>query len=403
MPKPARPEGYTYQTALQTAKKLSPMIRKSKSGRIDVLLIPEDTTPTSSWLTSSALNGLMSYAKAFPNARYGLTPEEIANAIKVYWDPNPNTLGYATVVEDTKGVVGTDRFIDDGMWDAALRLQCYALQLKQGNVPDASALAEVQSMVDIAKRNVSRQGLVYWLDQKQEDHTVRPGGPNRDVNTISAGLSAEVALQLNKFLTNPGQIQNNLEFATRIYNGTRAKMLDLDDNLYYDHADYAGNIDQTKLPYNAGVMISAGMWLYEATGDQQYLAQAEQTARGGLKMFDPNTLQFNDPFLVLPYLDRLYSLSLVTTDKELRSHIDYAIKTYAAWYAQLASPNQVPITHRITIQTQNGQEHVGFKSSQLNAIALAALVKSDTSPSNPNATIEAGRHENRLPQSQDIA
>ncbi|MGM9680847.1 MAG: glycoside hydrolase family 76 protein, partial [Eubacteriales bacterium] len=91
------------------------------------------------------------------------------------------------------------------------------------------------------------------------------------------------------------QDDSYLEKAKQIYDWVNQYLLDTDDNLYWDHVgteyDESGKAVGTHPPntdkysYNTGSMISAGVALYEATGNQRYLKNALRSAKSAFEAF----------------------------------------------------------------------------------------------------------------------
>lgn len=71
-----------------------------------------------------------------------------------------------------------------------------------------------------------------------------------------------------------------LEKAKETYAWTKKHLCDPTDHLYWDNINLKGKVSKEKYAYNSGQMIQAGVLLYEETGDEQYLRDAQQTAAG---------------------------------------------------------------------------------------------------------------------------
>ena len=71
-----------------------------------------------------------------------------------------------------------------------------------------------------------------------------------------------------------------LEKAKETYAWTKKHLCDPTDHLYWDNINLKGKVSKEKYAYNSGQMIQAGVLLYEETGDEQYLHDAQQTAAG---------------------------------------------------------------------------------------------------------------------------
>ena len=90
--------------------------------------------------------------------------------------------------------------------------------------------------------------------------------------------------------------QDYLDWAVKVYEWTYETLRDPADNTYYDHVGTSKDPDtgeaagtdppnRDKYSYNSGAMISAGVALYEATGEEKYFEQAKQTAAGTFAYF----------------------------------------------------------------------------------------------------------------------
>lgn len=92
------------------------------------------------------------------------------------------------------------------------------------------------------------------------------------------------------------QKEEYLEWAKKTYTWTYETLRDPSDNTYFDCVGTSKNPDTgeaegtdppnvSKYSYNSGAMISAGVALYKATGEESYLEQAKKTAEGMFNYF----------------------------------------------------------------------------------------------------------------------
>jgi uncharacterized protein YyaL (SSP411 family) len=81
------------------------------------------------------------------------------------------------------------------------------------------------------------------------------------------------ALKLHKATGDEQYLKQGSDLYTWVYYSLRDR-----DNLYFDNVSVKGKFDKRKFSYNSGAMIQAGALLYEITGDEQYLRQAQATA-----------------------------------------------------------------------------------------------------------------------------
>jgi hypothetical protein len=131
---------------------------------------------------------------------------------------------------------------------------------------------------------------------------------NGDRNTVSTAPAAELALQLYRATHNPIYEQ----FAIKAYTWVRACLLQ-PSGLYADHLRH-GALDPTVWSYNQGTMIGAGVLLYQATGNAEYLFQARATAHAAIEYFTPARLDAEIPFFPSVFFRNVMYLDSVTHD-----------------------------------------------------------------------------------------
>ncbi|MGH2911174.1 MAG: glycoside hydrolase family 76 protein [Solirubrobacteraceae bacterium] len=145
---------------------------------------------------------------------------------------------------------------------------------------------------------------------------------NTDRNTITNGPAVELGVQLYRLTGN----QTYLQFAQMAYEWTRSCLLQ-PSSLYADHIRQHGVIDQTLWSYTQGVMIGAGVLLYQATGNGAYLYQARQTANAAQPYFTVTRLLSENPFFPSVYFRNLMYLDSVTHDppgaRVAQSYVNY--------------------------------------------------------------------------------
>jgi len=137
---------------------------------------------------------------------------------------------------------------------------------------------------------------------------------NTERNTITTGPAAELAMQLYRLT---GQRQY-LQFAEQAYSWVRTCLLE-PTGMYGDHVNRAGTIEPRLWSYTQGAMIGAGTLLYQATGNPNYLAQAEQTAQASLAYFTPSRLGGENPFFPSVYFRNLLYFDAVSGQTQARS------------------------------------------------------------------------------------
>jgi hypothetical protein len=227
-----------------------------------------------------------------------------------YWDPSPPA-GYDGAVAPPLGT-GGPKYYDDNAWVALQLLRLY------GGRPAPWMVVRAQELFTLISNA--------W--DSDPSHPCAGGVPfssapdNTDRNTVTTAPTAELAVQLYR-LTHDGSY---LRWARRMYDWVRTCLLQ-PTGLYADHIRYDGTIDQTPWSYNQGTMIGAAVMLYQATGDRDFLAQAEATAHTAVAYFTEQPLQAEPRFFVAVYLRNLLLLDSLRPDPSYRG----AASGYASW------------------------------------------------------------------------
>lgn len=174
---------------------------------------------------------------------------------------------YASGVEPPLGNGGTT-FYDDNAWVGLDDMYQYRLTGQRARLADAEDIFKYAVSGWDNSTTDACPGGVFWEDSA--------GSPR---NTISNGPNAEVGLQV--YLATKDSYY--LQWSEKMYDWVRT-CLEAPNGMYYDHlnSDPTGAVNTAEWTYNQGVMIGAGVLLYQATGDQTYLQQAEQTATSSM-------------------------------------------------------------------------------------------------------------------------
>ncbi len=157
-----------------------------------------------------------------------------------------------------------------------------------------------------------------------------PGNVSR--NTVTNGPGAEFAVQLYRITHNI----HYLEFAETAYGWVRTCLLE-PSGLYADHINLNGTLQRSLWSYNQGSMMGAGMLLYLATRNPEYLAQARQTAKAAQAYFTYSRLSGENPFFAAVYFRNLLYLDHFTHESPGSLPVrEYA---YYAWLRHRLSDN----------------------------------------------------------------
>ena len=132
---------------------------------------------------------------------------------------------------------------------------------------------------------------------------------NNQRNTVTNAPAAELGVQLYQITHNVAYLQ----FAEQAYEWVRRCLLQ-PSNLYADHINNRGIVDQALWSYSQGTMIGAGTLLYQATHNSAFLFQARQTAAAALAYFTLERLIGENPFFPSVYFRNLLYLDSVTHD-----------------------------------------------------------------------------------------
>ncbi|MGO9456779.1 MAG: glycoside hydrolase family 76 protein [Acidimicrobiales bacterium] len=144
-------------------------------------------------------------------------------------------------------------------------------------------------------------GGVFWEDV---------AGSQR--NTTANGAGAALALELNRLTGNT----SDLTWAKSMYQWV-VTCLGTASGLYNDHVNPNGSVNTTIWSYNQGVMVGAGVLLYQLTGNNMYLKQAQQTAAAAASYFGTGTALVNQgPAFNAIFFRNLFLLNVVAPNAE---------------------------------------------------------------------------------------
>ncbi|MEV0796702.1 glycoside hydrolase family 76 protein [Kribbella sp. NPDC050281] len=200
-------------------------------------------------------------------------------AYEPYWNAGTTPKGYDSYVRPPLGQ-GGDKFYDDNEWIGLNLVQHYK------RTGDRAALARAREIFALVVHGWDTDpshpcaGGVYW--------TQAPWSQDR--NTVSNGPGAELGAHLY-LLTRD---KSYLTWAKRMYEWAQTCML-APNGLYWDHIDLAGTVEKTQWSYNQGVMLGAGVLLFKATGDGQYLRDAKSVANASLAFYGSEDRLWKQP------------------------------------------------------------------------------------------------------------
>lgn len=212
--------------------------------------------------------------------------------IKKYYDPRAPKPGYASY---PPALGGGDRFYDDNQWIGIALMDAWKVNKKQEYLDVSKSIYDFMMT---AYDTVGGGGL-YWEE----------GDPSK--NTCSNGPGVLLALQLYKAT---GE-KPFLDTALQIYNWVNKNLKD-ESGLYWDNVGFpSGKVDTIRYSYNTGTMLQSAVYLYEITGEKQYLEQAQKSAKSAADYFYGNP-KLRDAFWFNAVLLRGYQ-HLLQHDKNL--------------------------------------------------------------------------------------
>lgn len=191
---------------------------------------------------------------------------------------------------------GGATYYDDNGWVGLNLVHAYLLTSNRAYLTLAeNELSFIESGWD-TNASDGCPGGVFWEDV---------AGSER--NTTANGAGAALALELDRLTGNT----SDLTWATSVYQWV-VHCLGTASGLYDDHVNPNGGVNTTIWSYNQGVMVGAGVLLYQVTGNSAYLLQAQQTAAAAVSYFGTGTALVNQgPAFNAIYFRNLFLLNQV--------------------------------------------------------------------------------------------
>ncbi|QNL49405.1 AGE family epimerase/isomerase [Olivibacter sp. SDN3] len=211
--------------------------------------------------TFSAVNVLL---QTTGQKRYHvLLDETILPGLEHYFDNKRAPAGYASYIGTAPA---SDRFYDDNIWLGIDFTELYAHTEEQKYLDKAKVIWDfVMSGMDD-----KLGGGIYWCEQKKTSK-----------NTCSNAPAAVLALKLFQVTGDSVYFSHGKE----LYEWTQQQLQDNSDYLYFDNVSLDGKIGKAKFPYNSGQMLQAAALLYQLTGENHYLTEAQNIAQSSYQYF----------------------------------------------------------------------------------------------------------------------
>lgn len=188
-----------------------------------------------------------------------------------YWDAAAPVPGYDAYFSSP---TSDDKYYDDNAWMVLALVEAYETTGERAYLDRAeAALRFVLSGWD-----ERLGGGIYWRQDRKSK------------NTCSNGPAAAAALAVAR---HRGRAEY-VAWARRIVEWT-SDTLQAPDGLFWDNWSLTGQVERTKWTYNTALMLRSDLWLYRATREKPYLAEAKRLASVSAREFvNPGTGAFRD-------------------------------------------------------------------------------------------------------------
>jgi predicted alpha-1,6-mannanase (GH76 family) len=193
-----------------------------------------------------------------------------------------------------------DRFYDDAAWIALNFVQAFEISGR------ARYLTQAERVFSWLETGFSPHGGLYW----RENHIYRNAATNGPALQLALHLFEETREQ--RYLHRARQIDDFLNQQLRSPEG-----------LIYDGVADDGGFSPTIWSYNQGSYIGAGVQLYRATGDPEYLRRAVETASAALARFgEGDRLWRQPPAFNAIFFRNLLDLDVIAPDPRYRAALE---------------------------------------------------------------------------------
>ncbi|HYI14374.1 MAG TPA: glycoside hydrolase family 76 protein, partial [Thermomicrobiales bacterium] len=249
------------------------------------------------WPLSQTL-GVSNEMAALPEAdpQYLFDVLSITGSIEFYFDAERQPPAYSSYIPPPWGHAN-DRFYDDNAWIGLELLRAYELTGYELARERAGQIFDYLVSGWDTSETGPNPGGVYWVEAWW----------SRDRNTVSTGPAAKLGLLLAELEEDPARKRYLLTWSKSMYDWVDVNLRG-PEGLYWDHVGEDGTIDQSIFTYNQGPMLGASLLLYRATGNERYLARAEEIGQAVIARWDLdgllaqptafNTLLFHDLLLL---------------------------------------------------------------------------------------------------------
>ena len=234
-----------------------------------------------------------------------LLDKKVLIGLEEYFDTQRTPEAYASYIRTAPQ---SDRFYDDNVWLGIDFTDTYLATKEDKYLQKAKLIWKfIESGMD---DNLG--GGIYWCEQKKGSK-----------NTCSNAPGSVLALKLFKATQDSAYLKQG----EQLYKWTQAQLQDSTDYLYFDNISLNGKIGKAKFAYNSGQMMQSASLLYQLTGKEEYLTDAQNIAQACHNYFFTDyTPEHGEAFRMIKQGDVWFTAVMLRGFIELY-HIDHN-KTY---------------------------------------------------------------------------
>jgi Glycosyl hydrolase family 76 len=262
------------------------------------------------WAAAHAIDGSLALARQ-PGGGVSLkSAGRLVHALRFYWDGDAPTPGYDKGVRSPFGAGGY-KFYDDNVWVGLTLIGGFDLSGDPRLLRRASQVFELEKAGWDLDSTHPYPGGVFWTQSPKSD----------DRNTVSTAGAAQLGAEL---YLRTGR-DDYLAWAIAMHDWVNRNLRDA-DGLYWDHVNLRGRVNTVKWSYNQGLMLGTDRLLFRATGNGDYLREAQSIADAAVDYFDVGgVLESQRPIFNAIFIKNLLSLySVAPNPAYLQLAGDYA-------------------------------------------------------------------------------
>jgi len=253
-------------------------------------------------------DGLMSGVAALNKLGYDVDYAKKIDRFQAYYRTSGVAAvgGYGSSTDGVNG--GGDRFYDD---NSIIGIELVEAYKQTGDTKYLDWCAQIVRFLNSGIDDTFGKAL-WWCESNKN----QPGNESSNKPACANGYATWFLMSYYDVCPE-SEKAGVLSLAKDLYKWLYETLRDPEDNVYWNSKGADGIINKTKWTYNSGAMIAAGVRLYKATGNADYLTQARATADGAYSYFVRSRNGIN---LCYPTNDPWFTIQLVKAYIELEEH-----------------------------------------------------------------------------------